>query len=402
MYADLFGMSVALAGNRVLVGELWDDSLGLADAGAAHLFDADSGALLRSFTSPVPQASAQFGASVALTGTRAVVGTWQGTGQASAAYLFDSRLPPALRDDQLILPEDSPATAVNVLVNDFTVPGAGGLTVTTFTQPAHGTVTLTNGVLRYQPAPNYFGTDEFTYSATDATGASTTAVVRVSVTPVADAPVVQPATFAILEHSPYGTVVGTVTATDADGDPLRYRIAGGNVGAAFAIHPTTGRITVTNPGVLDYETTPTFVLTVEARDPGGLTGTAAITINLIDRPEGRAAVAIAPTEPELVVSTLRGSRVAVTVLSTADFNARTVNLASLRFGRTGEESSLSRFAGGRPRVRIADVNGDGRADLVAEFDVGRTGLVPGDTRAVLTGRLRDGTAFSFEYRVMVR
>lgn len=31
-----------------------------------------------------------------------------------------------------------------------------------------------------------------------------------------------------------------------------------------------------------------------------------------------------------------------------------------------------------------------------------TGLVSGDTRAILTGRLRAGTAFAVEYRVTVR
>jgi hypothetical protein len=49
----------------------------------------------------------------------------------------------------------------------------------------------------------------------------------------------------------------------------------------FAINAATGQVTVANSAVLDFETTPTFNLTVEASD-GTFTDTAVITINLND------------------------------------------------------------------------------------------------------------------------
>ena len=75
--------------------------------------------------------------------------------------------------------------------------------------------------------------------------------------------------------------MGTVTVTDPDaGDTLSYSITGGNTGNAFAINSRTGQITVNNADALDFETTPSFTLTVQVRDAGGLTDTATATIDL--------------------------------------------------------------------------------------------------------------------------
>ncbi|MEP6889825.1 MAG: cadherin-like domain-containing protein, partial [Nitrospirota bacterium] len=58
-----------------------------------------------------------------------------------------------------------------------------------------------------------------------------------------------------------------------------YSITAGNTGGAFAINAATGAITVANSAALDFETTPSFTLTVQASD-GTLSDTAAITVNL--------------------------------------------------------------------------------------------------------------------------
>ena len=83
------------------------------------------------------------------------------------------------------------------------------------------------------------------------------------------------------ENSGNGTSVGLVAASDVDaGDTLDYSITAGNTGGAFAIDNATGEITVANSSQLDFETTPTFNLTVRVEDTGSLTDTATITINL--------------------------------------------------------------------------------------------------------------------------
>jgi hypothetical protein len=65
-----------------------------------------------------------------------------------------------------------------------------------------------------------------------------------------------------------GTVVGTITASDADvpAQTLTYTVISGNESGAFAVNPSTGVITVADSSKLDYETTPTFNLMIRVSD----------------------------------------------------------------------------------------------------------------------------------------
>lgn len=96
-------------------------------------------------------------------------------------------------------------------------------------------------------------------------------------------PVAEDATFSVDENSAAGTLLGTISATDADSQQvLSYRIAGGNVGDAFTIDSATGKITVRNPGAVDAETIPQFLLLVVVSDSGFpvLSDTSTVTINV--------------------------------------------------------------------------------------------------------------------------
>ncbi|MBM3979608.1 MAG: DUF4214 domain-containing protein [Planctomycetes bacterium] len=108
--------------------------------------------------------------------------------------------------------------------------------------------------------------------------------VSVSVTGANDAPTVTPKTFTPNENLANGSVVGTVTANDAEGQALTYVITNGNQSGAFAINPTTGVVTVADATKLNFEVTPSFALTVQATDSSGTpaSGSATITINLND------------------------------------------------------------------------------------------------------------------------
>ncbi len=88
---DLFGVSVAVYGNRALIGARANDNQSLPDNGAAYLFDIDTGAeLLKLIVSP-SENGRHFGSAVAIDGTRLIVGAEgdneQGT-NTGAAYLF--------------------------------------------------------------------------------------------------------------------------------------------------------------------------------------------------------------------------------------------------------------------------------------------------------------------------
>ncbi|MCK7594972.1 beta strand repeat-containing protein [Pseudomarimonas salicorniae] len=97
-------------------------------------------------------------------------------------------------------------------------------------------------------------------------------------------PTVDDAAFSIAENSANGTTVGSVIASDPDaGQALSYAITAGNVSGAFGID-AAGAISVANSAALDFETTPSFSLTVSVTDNGSpqLSDTATVTISLSD------------------------------------------------------------------------------------------------------------------------
>jgi len=103
----------------------------------------------------------------------------------------------------------------------------------------------------------------------------------ITVNDINEPPVVDDQAFSVDENSPNDTVVGLVAASNPDiGDSITYTIIGGDPSGAFAINSNTGEITVADDSQLDYETTPSFVLTVEVVDTGLLTDTATVTVGI--------------------------------------------------------------------------------------------------------------------------
>ena len=71
--SDLFGSSVSIDGNNVLVGAPNDDTKD-SNVGQAHLYDKTSGALCKTFDDPTVTTSDRFGAAVAINGNNVLVG----------------------------------------------------------------------------------------------------------------------------------------------------------------------------------------------------------------------------------------------------------------------------------------------------------------------------------------
>ncbi|MCX6876480.1 MAG: choice-of-anchor D domain-containing protein [Verrucomicrobia bacterium] len=112
---DQFGLSVAISGTRVVVGAPLDDS-GAVDAGCAYVYELSSGTpTVPVFTlnKPSPVADDEFGYSVAISGTRVVVGApWNDSGatDAGGAYVYD-------------LSSGTPTVPVATLTNPAPGPG---------------------------------------------------------------------------------------------------------------------------------------------------------------------------------------------------------------------------------------------------------------------------------------
>ena len=131
--------------------------------------------------------------------------------------------------------------------------------------------------LDYETTPSY----ALAVQADDDNGAAT-ATVNVTVTEAVENtdPEFGSATynFSVAEDAATGTVVGSVSATDADSDGLTYSIESGNGDGKFAIDGGAGA--VTTAGALDFETTPSFALTVQADDGNGGTATATVNVSV--------------------------------------------------------------------------------------------------------------------------
>lgn len=153
---------------------------------------------------------------------------------------------PTAANDTLMLAEDSGPVSVNVLANDRSEPDLlEMLAVTAVTNGIGGTVSIDAGAasVSYLPAPNFSGSDSFTYTLTDEHGGSATAVVNVTVNPVDD--------LAAWRQSFFGSPAGTGNAApeaDPDNDGLPNVLEW-----AFGLSPTQGDlrgIRVSGPALL--------------------------------------------------------------------------------------------------------------------------------------------------------
>src|SRR5262245_3737403 len=112
---DRFGAALAIVGANVLVGAPGDDTAG-ADAGATYLFDGATGVLLQTFLEPTPAAARRFGVAVAARGTNVLVSApgpavVSPTASRGAVYLFDAASGAVIRSFP-----DPTGTALDILV----------------------------------------------------------------------------------------------------------------------------------------------------------------------------------------------------------------------------------------------------------------------------------------------
>ncbi|HET6398792.1 MAG TPA: Ig-like domain-containing protein, partial [Candidatus Thermoplasmatota archaeon] len=184
---------------------------------------------------------------------------------------------PHAEPDTFVLPEDAPATVLDVLANDHD-PDGDALSIRSFTQPRHGTLSLQGGKLVYQPFPdvneaNAGGPDSFTYVVRDATGLTATTTATVHLQPVNDPPSYRTATlvYGVEDSGPvgqpgvaYDIKVGR-TADELQTQSLSFLIGYDERALASA--------SMGMDGVLHYEPKPDFHgdvrLSVAGRDDGG-------------------------------------------------------------------------------------------------------------------------------------
>jgi VCBS repeat-containing protein len=125
--------------------------------------------------------------------------------------------------------------------------------------------------------------------ATDPDGLSVERTVTINVGDVNEAPdglVIDDAS--VDENAPAGTLVGTVSADDQDGDSLSYTLVD-NAGGRFALDATTGALTTNMP--FNHEAQASYDIVVRATDPDGLTTERTLTIAVANVNEAPVAAA---------------------------------------------------------------------------------------------------------------
>ena len=184
-----------------------------------------------------------------------------------------------------------------------------------------------SGVLSFATAPDYETKNSYTATVTVSDGtASTTQDITVNITDVVEAapnaaPVISSsATFSAAENQ---TSIGSVTATDADGDSLTYSISG-------------SEINISSSGVLsfatapDYETKNSYTATVTVSD-GTASTTQNITVNVTDVNEN-----VAPTISSSATFSAAENQTAIGSVTATDADGD-----SLTYSISGSEINIS-------------------------------------------------------------
>jgi M6 family metalloprotease-like protein len=142
--------------------------------------------------------------------------------------------PPHAEDDSVEVPEDIPIS-ISVLANDEDPDG--NLNVSSLqvvSDPVNGTVEpdTTSGEIRYEPAPDYFGTDQFSYTVNDDSGAtSNVAVVRITIHPLNDPPLLEGIPDVHFAEDAQYSLPLNPYVSDIDGDTLHIQFTARVTGA---------------------------------------------------------------------------------------------------------------------------------------------------------------------------
>ncbi|HEY5909910.1 MAG TPA: hypothetical protein VJA21_04830 [Verrucomicrobiae bacterium] len=95
------------------------------------------------------------------------------------------------------------------------------------------------------------------------------------------------------------------------------------------------------------------------------------------------AIDIKPGGTPNVINLGANGKIPVAILSSASFNAATVDPKTITFGHSGTEAAPVNYS-------LSDVNGDGLKDLICQFNTQDTGFLCGDAVGLLRGQTKVG------------
>jgi Big-like domain-containing protein len=183
--------------------------------------------------------------------------------------------PPVAVDDAVSVVEDSGAMFLDITSNDMDVDG-GSPSVVDVSDPGHGTAQANTGGARYQPDPDFYGTDTFTYTISDTEGGQDTATVTVTVEPISDPPIADDDTATLPEDALPTLIPVLVGDADVDGDVIHVIEVSNGFKGTVTITGTA--LAVRYKPFRDAYGTDSFTYTIA--DPDGFTSTATVEVTI--------------------------------------------------------------------------------------------------------------------------
>ena len=282
------------------------------------------------------------------------------------------------------------AVAATDANNDTLTYTLGGTDANVFSIESTTGQLKTRAVLDYETKRTY----TVTITVSDGNGGSDSITVTITVTNVVEnrAPVFTDGvstTRSVTENTAARQNIGrTISATDPNGDTLRYNLSGTEA-APFRIDGTTGQLRTW--AALDYETKRTYTVTVTVSD-GSLTDTITVTINVTDvddTPTLNVSTAVPLTE-----ATLHGSVVTLTLSKKTyhtnwNFVSQNVEVSGIT-GVTFRRHNVVRVSDTKVTVEL-EFNGNINANSTLTFTVGADAIA-NYNGPPLTAQLRVGSS----------
>jgi cyclophilin family peptidyl-prolyl cis-trans isomerase len=193
----------------------------------------------------------------------------------------DTPRPDAVDDDDTTVQEDSGPVVIDVLANDSPEQAGASLEVVAVGPAASGSQVVVSGggaTVTYTPAPDFQGTDTFTYTVLEEGGGTSIATVTVEVTNLNDPPTATDDEFNVVKDgglTELDVLDNDSILPDPDGTLTITSVTQGSDGGTVEISSDGLSIEYTHDG---YEGTETFTYTID--DGSGETAEASVTVHV--------------------------------------------------------------------------------------------------------------------------
>jgi DNA/RNA endonuclease G (NUC1) len=215
--------------------------------------------------------------------------------------------PPGVANQSFSTDED----AAQSFTFEVATPNDNALTYTIVSAPSHGSLSGSGATQTYTPAPDFYGTDSFTFRVSSGSQTSNTATMSITIHPVNDAPVAADDSYGTNEDTPLQFGAGALANNDHTGpNEASQTLTVASVSATADTHGTV----VLAGGVVTYTPAPNYhgpaSFTYSVCDNGSLCASASVHVSVASVNDGPAVsinVAASANEGTAVAATASAS-----------------------------------------------------------------------------------------------